>query len=188
MLIWGQPGQGKSSLLLLLAHDLSKNGKTLLILREERISSGRVGERAKRLNVAHSSDIILNDAMNINELRILLAKNPSIEFVGVDSLQRWDNVSEDEIEKLIKDFPNVSFVFVAQSNKAGKEYRGFSQLANTVDTVILVKDGVAKTSKHRDSESEQALYIFGKRVVGATTMTRVVGTSTQPILFSGLNL
>ncbi len=150
MLIWGLPGQGKSSFLLLFAHDLSQNGKVLLILREERISSGRIGSRAKRLGIPSNSQIILSDTMSIRDLRSYLEANTEVQFVGVDSIQRWDDVTEDDIENLIDDHSHVSFIFVAQSNKTGKEYRGFSRLSNTVDTVINVTNGAVQSTKHRD--------------------------------------
>ncbi len=169
MLIWGLPGQGKSSFLLLLAHDLSQNGKVLLILREERVASGRIGARAKRLGIPASSGIILSDSMTLQQLKAYLEIHPDVQFVGVDSLQKWDNVSEEEIEQLIDSFPSVSFIFVAQSNKAGKEYRGFSKLANTVDTVLSVSDSLVLASKHRDGATGDKFKLAPSCTLHSTT-------------------
>lgn len=190
MLIWGEPGQGKSSFTLLLAEDLARNGTTLMVLREERIASGRVGARARRMSVRNAADIVLNDKMSIAELRQVLTDNPSIKFVIVDSLQRWDKVTEEEIDELINDYPDVSFVFIAQSNKQGREYRGFAQLANTVDTVIHVKHGIAYTTKHRDAESGHEMRVFSHpiAVVKAPEPAARIAQPGKGILFQGLKI
>ena len=126
--------------------------------------------------------------MSFDGLCKLLNENRDIYFVLVDSLQRWDGVTEEQLDELTNNFPNVSFIFIAQSNNAGKEYRGFSKLAHSVDTVVNVKSGTARTLKHGDAESGQEMRVFTSQSSRPSyNVDRRVSQQTG-LIFQGLNL
>lgn len=82
-LLAGQPGIGKSTLLLQLAHDLSKNYKVLYVSGEE--SAHQVGLRAKRLGLA-SDKLQLATSNSTDDIASTIASD-NFQLVIVDSIQ-----------------------------------------------------------------------------------------------------
>lgn len=82
-LIAGQPGIGKSTLLLQLAHAISKNHKVLYVSGEE--SAHQVGLRAERLGVS-SDTLQLATSTSADDIAATVATN-EYELVIVDSIQ-----------------------------------------------------------------------------------------------------
>ncbi len=85
-LIGGQPGIGKSTLLLEVMSRLSKNyssKKILYVSGEE--SESQIAGRAKRLGVTSENLLILNETSWQNILEIIQGEKPS--FVVIDSIQ-----------------------------------------------------------------------------------------------------
>lgn len=161
-LIWGLQGSGKSSLSLMFSEDLSRIGKTLHVLTEEKIQSGRLGAAVARLNI-NARKITFNDKLDFTGIRNVLTKNHDIEFVVIDSINRLKGGSEDLLMELWEEFPKVSFVFVGQSTKDGKTHSAFPTLAFNVDTVVRVDELVAVAEKHRDGRSGVEFSVLGKR-------------------------
>ncbi|MFN8359317.1 MAG: helicase-related protein [Candidatus Kapaibacterium sp.] len=161
MMIWGRQGSGKSSLTLMVAEDLSNAGNTLVVLTDEKTASGRIGQTIGRLNI-NARNILFNDKMDYSRMREFLTKNPQVEFVIIDSINEL-NVPEESIVDLMNDYPNVSFVFVCQSTKDGKNHSSFSNLAYKVDTEIMVENLKAVAKKHRDGRTGIEFSILDKR-------------------------
>lgn len=178
MLMWGIQGGGKSTLSLIFSEDMSYNGKTLHVLTEEKIRSGRIGERCGRLNI-NARRIIFNDQMDFARLREFLTKNPQIEFVTIDSINQLVGATEDLLMSLWTEFPKVSFVFVGQSTKDGKNHSAFPTLAFNVDTVVKVEDLQAVATKHRDGQTGVVFNIGDKRAQQRMQ---------KPIVFNGFTL
>ena len=166
-LIWGLQGSGKSSLSLMFSEDLSRIGKTLHVLTEEKIQSGRLGAAVARLNI-NARKITFNDKLDFTGIRNVLTKNHDIEFVVIDSINRLKGGSEDLLMELWEEFPKVSFVFVGQSTKDGKTHSAFPTLAFNVDTVVRVDELVAVAEKHRDGRSGVEFSVLGKRAQRAS--------------------
>lgn len=82
-LIAGQPGIGKSTLLLQIAAGVSKNYPVLYVSGEE--SSHQIGLRAKRLNVAEA-DIKMASSTNADDIAATIAKE-NFSVVIIDSIQ-----------------------------------------------------------------------------------------------------
>ncbi len=83
-LIAGQPGIGKSTLLLQLASALAQNHKVLYVSGEE--SGHQVGLRAERLGVAGSSKLELATSTSADDIAATIASK-AYELVVVDSIQ-----------------------------------------------------------------------------------------------------
>jgi GTPase SAR1 family protein len=161
MMIWGRQGSGKSSLALMFAEDVSHYGKTLCVLTDEKTISGRIGQTIGRLNI-NAKNILFNDRMDYSRLREFLTKNAQIEYVVIDSINEL-NVPEQSIVDLMNDYAEVSFVFVCQSTKDGKNHSSFGNLAYKVDTEITVENLKAIARKHRDGRTGIEFSILDKR-------------------------
>lgn len=83
ILIAGQPGIGKSTLLLQLAHNVSSNSKVLYISAEE--SPQQISLRANRLNTVHPS-LKLAASNSANDIAATIATG-DYDMVIVDSIQ-----------------------------------------------------------------------------------------------------
>ena len=83
-LIAGQPGIGKSTLLLQLADALAKKHKVLYVSGEE--SAHQVGLRAERLGVAASSTLQLATSTSADDIAATVSSK-EFELVVVDSIQ-----------------------------------------------------------------------------------------------------
>ncbi len=83
VLIAGQPGIGKSTVLMQIAHEVSKTRKVLYVSGEE--SAGQVKVRADRLGAEHES-LHLVSSTSADDIAATIATN-SYELVIVDSIQ-----------------------------------------------------------------------------------------------------
>jgi DNA repair protein RadA/Sms len=82
VLIGGDPGIGKSTLILQVLANINKNHNTLYVSGEE--SAQQVGSRAKRLKI--NSDILLFSETNLESI-ISLAKKQKPKVMVIDSIQ-----------------------------------------------------------------------------------------------------
>ncbi len=92
VLLGGDPGIGKSTLLLQVADQIGRQGRKVLYLSGEE-SAGQIKLRASRLEIENSAIYFLND-QNIDNLGTYLAELPT-DLVIIDSIQTVysDNVS-----------------------------------------------------------------------------------------------
>ena len=152
MLIYGKAGHGKTSLALIIAEDLEPNGKSLYILADKGTIDTRLKEQIERLKI--HKDITFYPSKDW--------ANPGVEnyldddtykFIIIDKTNDVFNIKQEEFKDLIEKYPNKSFIYVARTNKAGKEYIGDPEIAFKVDTIVLVENMTARTiEKHRDGE------------------------------------
>jgi DNA repair protein RadA/Sms len=85
VLVGGDPGIGKSTLLLQAASSLSKNQKCLYISGEEALD--QIQLRAERLGLGQSLNLHLASATNINDIVATLDKADSCTLAIIDSIQ-----------------------------------------------------------------------------------------------------
>lgn len=149
LLIWGLPGSGKSSLVLMLCHALLRFGDVLYITGEEHIS--RISERAKRLRI-NSGRLYIMTTRTIQSIQQQMRK-AQYRFVVVDSVNVMTALPE-EFVTLRKEFPAESFLFIAHAATDGSTYRGrgIVDIAHDVDIVIEAKEGTAQVTKNRFGE------------------------------------
>ncbi len=83
-LIAGQPGIGKSTLLLQIAASIAKKHKVLYVSGEE--SGHQVGLRAERLGIADNSKLQLATSVSADDIAVTIASG-AYELVVVDSIQ-----------------------------------------------------------------------------------------------------
>ncbi|MCF7873964.1 MAG: DNA repair protein RadA [Candidatus Omnitrophica bacterium] len=84
ILIGGEPGVGKSTLLLEVASNLSKEGKTMYVSAEE--SPQQIGVRARRLKNVSSERLYISDEERVENIYKAIEKE-QFKFVVIDSIQ-----------------------------------------------------------------------------------------------------
>ncbi len=138
ILIYGLPYNGKSSVSLLFADDIMKEGlKALYVMNEEGVKAG-LQEKATRLKVTSPIDVTENYDP---------AKFKPYDVVVLDSIQTC-GMSPSDFAELKRRFPHTSFVLVSKANKDGTS-KGTSDWEHDVDAVLRVEEGTAHIGKNR---------------------------------------
>lgn len=155
-LIYGKPGQGKSTFALKFAYYLaSEKGKVIYNSSEEGVSKTLV-DNLKRLSAANQY-FLVTQCKTLDELTAMLKQNPS-PFVFIDSANNM-NIKAQDIETLKKMFPKNSFIVINQSTKEGL-LRGSQEFNHNADTVIKIENGVAQTEKNRYGKNGETFKIW----------------------------
>jgi len=148
-MIFGRPKFGKSYLALEFAGYLARNhGKVLYVAREEGFDD-TLQQKLKDKNVVHDN-LFVSDYLpaNLNEY----------DFVFFDSVNKLA-LSPNELEKLERKYPGISFIYVFQTNKDGV-FKGAMQFQHNVDSVIEVPEKGLAVQYGRYNQGGQ-MQIFG---------------------------
>jgi DNA repair protein RadA/Sms len=181
----GDPGIGKSTLLLQITNHLQKNASILYISSEESIE--QVAERAKRLNLSNNFELAQGSSMNMI-LSTLEATKPKICIL--DSIQ---NCYMPELEMslggisqikymthLLVEFAkknNITIIMTAHITKDG-QLAGPKTLEHLVDVVLYLQGEeesslrIIKSSKNRFGSTEE---------VGFMHMTSIGFSEEEPL-------
>ncbi len=130
ILIGGASGAGKSSVALQIASALSRHGPVLYLSSEERIDTGTIGIRAEQVGV-EDADIDVVEVSVIDDIRRHLADG-SYRFCVIDSINEL-GMSPAEAKILMDEFPDVSFIFIAQADATEKATMGGARWRHLVD-------------------------------------------------------
>ena len=142
-IIMGQEKHGKTALSLLLAQELSKIDKNLYVSGEEGCGADFVSS-CQRLNLdPQNRNIHFTDYISIDELREKLAKRRSAKFVFIDNLTVYrDELSHGVLRKLLNDFPDVLFIFLAHVER-NEPYTATAKLVRKLAKVIFSVEGLS---------------------------------------------
>lgn len=123
MMVYGEPGFGKSTLTLGFANYLKQWGKVLFASSEE-FGAPSLTEKIKRLKV---NGIDFNDTIKGIDLT-------PYQFIFIDSVNDM-GLSYEEFKKLIKEtYPEKSFILIVQSTK-NNNFRGSNDWPHLVEIV-----------------------------------------------------
>ncbi|MBU3720548.1 MAG: hypothetical protein FGM22_07280 [Burkholderiaceae bacterium] len=121
--VTGAPGTGKSTWSLMFADEMQRHGRVLYAFAEETHKAGTIQERAKKARVRMSGNLIIPEITDINVLRQYLDSG-RYRFCIVDSINTFENATDYEVTSLTKSYPDIGFLFVAQTTKDRKRSRG----------------------------------------------------------------
>ena len=134
-MVYGLPKSGKSTLCLDFASYLAAHhGKVLFCAIEEGFGY-TLKEKIERLKADHPN-LFLTDRVPENL--------GDYQFVFIDSVSKA-GMDTNEIDRLHKSFPEVSFIFIYHTTKEGK-FKGVNTHAHEVDVIIQVDKGVASST------------------------------------------
>lgn len=156
MMIFGYSQSGKSSFALKVCDVLGKTGNILYNAAEEKLNTGTITERIRRMNVTTKNlDIFQN--RKLDQLKSFLHEN-KYKFCVIDSCNRMSMNTPEllEIFALPELFPDTSFIFIVHGNKEQKNYIGPAMLQNKVDIAIELKSGDVKIVKNYYSTKEES--------------------------------
>lgn len=170
ILLSGEPGIGKSTLLLQIAQQLSKKGNVFYINGEE--SSHQVKLRADRLSIESDSLYLFSETSVENMLQAFEQHNPS--FVIIDSLQ---TLSSNDIDSSPGSLPQlrecthkiihfckekgITAILISHITKDGA-IAGPKAIEHLVDTVLFLESDskgfyrVLRSFKNRFNTTEEA--------------------------------
>lgn len=149
-IIYGQPGFGKSTLMLRFANYIKQFGKTLFATSEE-FGAASLSEKIKRLNVKG-----VDFAGNIQGIDL-----SQYQFVFLDSINDM-RMNLMDFKELKAKYPNTAFILILQSTKSGS-FKGGQEWPHEVEIQIegfknSEGQSIAKVIKnrylHKDSTGE----------------------------------
>ncbi len=162
MLIWGLPGQGKSSFILLFLQELQRHGRCLYLSTEE--TKAKIAHKANLLNVRSAFKGMDAETVKINPLAAIhyFAQSGMYRFIVIDSISQM-KMTQEQAENLIAQYPKCNFIFISHSNKDGRTYAGAKEVAHAVDVVLTVNEGKAISKKNRFGETGREFTIFTQK-------------------------
>ncbi len=151
ILVWGEPGSGKSTWALGLTSVWARHvGPALYVAAEEGVSKS-LADRARRLGATSPrlSFAVYDPAVGLDGTMEDVRRSGA-SMVVLDSLTWVDPYSHafGEFAQALRD-AGVFLVFVAHAVKGGKRSRGRADVAHAVDAVVHVAGGTASTTKNR---------------------------------------
>lgn len=133
MMIYGAPGSGKSTFMIIFAKSLAQSGKRVLIVADEEGVSRTLQEKLTRLDAYHQNLFVTDQ---------LPSDNKKYDVVFYDSVQSL-RITPEQLEEIAKDKSTmVGFVF--QVTKEGK-YKGEADFEHLVDVVVKADEGIITT-------------------------------------------
>lgn len=143
ILVFGQPGSGKTTFVLKLCKELTKHGKVFY-------DSVEQGEGKSLQDVvslvdftgANKSNIKFGDKDNYEELLKKLEDNRA-KFVVIDSLQ-YMNLTTGQYKQMVALHPKTAFIIIAWEGSGNKPKGEFAKSIHfMVDIKIQIKNGTA---------------------------------------------
>lgn len=203
ILLSGEPGMGKSTLLLQIADKLAQKGTVLYVNGEE--SSGQVKLRAERLGI-NTENLFLFGETDLDQLLSAVEQHQPL-FLIIDSLQTLSSESVESspgslpqlrectnhVVRLCKSM-NIMSVLVSHVNKDG-QIAGPKAIEHLVDTVLFLESDarrvyrVLRSFKNRFGSTDEAGFfeMLSHGLVPADDLTQAfVSIHEEPVFGSAL--
>jgi hypothetical protein len=162
MLVWGMPGQGKSTFCLQFANALAGYPKVIYVSGEENPGDTTFLSKVKRCISTDKKDktLALNRLPNYAEWGNIIKPIPHSFVVPEYRHILYDSISVLDIQPdypsvLAKQTKNPAFesainhIFISQAQKDGKTYLGPASWGHDVDIIVRVSLGQAQIEKNR---------------------------------------
>lgn len=115
MIVWGQSGQGKSELVMMLLSLLLGFGRGLYVGLEEGFGRTMQLRVLRHLDNMKSKRLEFADhEMTIDALMLRLDKPKSARWVVIDSVQYW-GIDYEQYKTLKERYPNKGFIFISHA-------------------------------------------------------------------------
>lgn len=149
MVIWGDKFQGKSSLTMILADDLSLNGRVLLNQAEENPNSESFRLRLEKTNTMLRNVDVVHIPLFADLVKHIERNN--YQFLIIDSLQRMAQTSPEKeiLQWFLKNQGKMGMVFIARKDKWKRTSAGKMDWVYDVNIEVEVTGGTAVVHKNR---------------------------------------
>ncbi len=165
MLVWGDPGQGKTTFCIQLAKYLTSFGKVYY----NSIEQGEGKSLADVMRLCGADEIthgklMIGDRDTFTEMMAKLKRRNSPKFVFIDSLQ-YLYLTQDQYKKLVKEFPRKAFIIISWSGAGGNPKGEHAKaIRYMVDIKVTVHDGKA-TAQSRFGPTEPYIVFEKKKTI-----------------------
>jgi len=139
MMIFGQPGSGKSTFLISFAHYLASNFGNVLYVSGEEFNSAPLTEKIKQLPSIPTNLHFSQDVRNVYLKNYRFVIMDSITDLGID-LEAYKTLREKN--------PDTAFILILQTTKDGK-FKGGKEWEHEVEIAGEVDGGVISIYKNR---------------------------------------
>jgi hypothetical protein len=139
VMIWGQPGHGKTVLQLKLAQHLATGGKKVLYVANEEFGKSTLAEKINQFKIGHANLYFVGDleGVNLNDFDVIF-------FDSINSL----GLTSKDVKALDRKYPNKLFILVVQTTKEG-DFRGGRDWEHLVDIAGEVRNRKVILRKNR---------------------------------------
>jgi predicted ATP-dependent serine protease len=163
MLVWGQPGQGKSTFCMKLADQIANNWCVLYVSGEEGLNSATLMDKQRRAIQPDNGKkclFIPRLPYNEKEWKEVITKREKDQTVITFKTVLYDSVTKLNITPFYADATantckmpyfneKVSHIFISHAHKDGSTYRGDGSWGHEVDIIVRCENGVAIIEKNR---------------------------------------
>lgn len=150
IMIYGNPGEGKSALSLQFSEYLAtKQNLHVLYVTAEEYDSKSLQDNIV-LNGVENENVIFGDADTLD------TDLSEYDFVFLDSVQRL-RLTPEYFDDLVRKYPQTAFVFIFQVRKDG-DYKGAKDWEHNVDAVVEVKDHNALNGKRYSTHEKVKVF------------------------------
>jgi hypothetical protein len=163
MLVWGLPGDGKSTFCMKLANEIANAYNILYVSGEEKLKSSTLKDKQhrtitdqnkkacifiNRLPVSKEewNQVLIHKSGDIYNIRHKAIFYDSITKLNITPFYVDAVANECKIPFFNKD---ISHIFISHAHKDGGQYRGDGSWGHEVDIVIRCEKGIAITEKNR---------------------------------------
>lgn len=138
LMVWGNPGSGKSTFSLGFANYLASKFGKVAYLSSEEYGSYTLQDKLKRVGSISDKLFFIKDLAQFNK---------DFQFLVIDSVNNF-GLELEQFTQLRKQHPSAGIILVMQATKGG-QFKGSKAWEHDVDTVIELDNGKAFTTKNR---------------------------------------
>lgn len=177
-LIWGHPGQGKTTFALHLCKELSRHGKVYYNSVEQ--GEGKSLQDVVKLvamNGCRKGSIIFGDKDTYDEMIDKLKKNRA-KFIVIDSLQ-YSNLTKEQYKRLVSLYPKKAFIIISWEGSGGNPK---GEYAKSIRFMVDIKIRVINGRTHVDSRfgPTKPYMIFEKKTAVGEQVTMGLEAAEAP--------
>lgn len=172
MMVTGEPGSGKTSLLLEFAYYLASNFGKVLYISSEEFGSKTLYDKLKytlKNNIfKNGEDIVIPNTLFFGKG---FADLQDYDFIIVDSVTEM-NLDIMEYREIKDIYPNKAFILVLQHTKSG-EYRGSKEWEHDLGICASVDNGVIDVFKNRYASKTKYDYFKDKKIISNSEQSKL---------------
>lgn len=140
-LIYGAEKHGKTTFAIMFANYLTRFGRVDYVSAEEGIGAN-FRDAILRAGLDEKSKVKWREYTPLEDIKEILKKRQSAKFILLDNCTIYkDEIKNGELQKLLKEFPNTVFIFLAHEEK-NQPYTATAKVAKKLAKIIVRIEGL----------------------------------------------